>query len=193
MGRFAIFARKIKLGRVCNFGPQKLHYEGFAVLVHKKLYEGLQFLPKKLHLGDNISCWVFVDVGLEVSNHIKFSVCFYLFFLLLFMGVLSLEEIIFSARDFPTVVSELRFWPRFSNQGRKRSSLAYQPESTSFEESGVHDAPRSSEEVANGALKISNGDLHGYRDALSTMLRRCVVGLDQGGAMMDSPWISVNC
>ena len=52
---------------------------------------------------------MFVDVGLEVSNHFKFSVCFYLFFLLLFMGVLSLEEIIFSARDFPTVVSELRF------------------------------------------------------------------------------------
>jgi len=36
------------------WSTKKLHYEGFAVLVHKKLYEGLQFLPEKLHLGDNI-------------------------------------------------------------------------------------------------------------------------------------------
>ena len=107
MGRFAIFVRKIALWRVCNFGPQKivlwrvcnfgpqkLHYEGFAVLVHKKLYEGLQFLREKLHLGDNNSCWVFVDVGIEVTDHVKFPVC------------LCLKRLLLLVCDFPTVVSE---------------------------------------------------------------------------------------
>jgi len=35
---------------------KKLHFEGFAILVHKKLYEGFQFLLEKLHFGDNTSC-----------------------------------------------------------------------------------------------------------------------------------------
>jgi len=34
-----------------QFLLEKLHCEGFAVLIHKKLYEGLQFF-----VGDNISC-----------------------------------------------------------------------------------------------------------------------------------------
>ena len=69
---------------------KKLHFEGFAILVHKKLYEGFQFLLEKLHFGDNTSCWVFVDVGIEVSNHVKFPVCF------------RLKRLILLMRDFPT-------------------------------------------------------------------------------------------
>ena len=94
-----------------------------------------------------------MDVGLEVPNHVKFPVCFYLFFCSYLWVCFRLKRLLFLVRDFPTVVSELRFRPRVSNQGRKRSSLAYQPKLTSFEESGVHvwrDAPRSTEEVANG-------------------------------------------
>jgi len=63
--------------------------------------KGLQFLPKKMHLGDNTSFWVFVDVGLEVPNHVKFPVCFYLFFLLLFVSVFPFEEIIIFSAWFP--------------------------------------------------------------------------------------------
>ena len=102
LGRVCNFGpQKIALWRVCNFGPQKVHYEGFAVLVHKKLYEGLQFLPKKLHLGDNTSCWVFVDVGLEVSNHVKFPVCFYLFLCSYLWVCFCLKRLLFLVCDFP--------------------------------------------------------------------------------------------
>jgi len=73
------WSTKIALWRVCNFGPQRLHYEGFVVLVHKNCKKVCNFCQKNC-------TWViifiveFVDVGLKVSNHVKFSVCFYLFF-----------------------------------------------------------------------------------------------------------------
>ena len=247
------WSTKIAVWKVCSFGSLKL-------------YEGLQFLPKKLHLGDNTSCLVFVDVGLEVLNHIKFPICFYLFFCSYLWVCFCLKRLLFLVHDFPTLVSKLRFWPRVSNQGRKRSNLAYWPESTSFEESGVRvwqDAPgyvrevvkfvcgkmlpdfqrrlllvltwpvsdvrceswfvvcawrncstvyRSTLVVASSGLRcLVMLDLHGEGGARDIQwwyfawLTRCFVNngychcvvavswLDQGGVMMDSPWVLVNC
>jgi len=65
-----------------------------------------------------------------------------------------LKRLLFLVHDFPTLVSELRFWQRISNQGRKSCNLSFWPESASFEDNGVHvwrDALRSTKEVANGA------------------------------------------
>jgi len=50
------------------------------------------------------------------------------------VGVLPLEEIIIFSAWFPNSGIRAWFWPRVSNQGRKRSNLAYWPKSTSFEE-----------------------------------------------------------
>jgi len=46
-----------------------------------------------------------VDVGLEVPNHVKFYVCFYLFFCSYLWVCFRLKRL-FLVRDFPTVVSE---------------------------------------------------------------------------------------
>jgi len=50
-------------------GPRKLHYEEFTVLIHKKMF-----------LSDNTSCWVFMDVWPWGVEHVKFPMCFYLYF-----------------------------------------------------------------------------------------------------------------
>jgi len=59
-----------------QFLLEKLHCKRFVISVHKKLKECLQFLPKKLHLINNISCCVFVNVDLEMPvlvSHILIS------------------------------------------------------------------------------------------------------------------------
>jgi len=172
------------------------------------------------------------------------------------MGVLPLEEIIFLVRDFPTMVSELRFWPRVSNQGRKRSNLTYWPESTSLKRvefmcGEMHPdlwrrlqmvlvwpiewctmeiwsvwvavCDMCVEEVLCG-LQICYGCCVWWTAMFGNVgstwwgwssrspmvvfcmayamlcqqwvLRRCVMAvswLDQGGVMMDSSWVLVNC
>jgi len=45
-------------------------------------------------------------------------VLLFIFFLLLFWVCFRLKRLLFLVRDFPTVVLELRLWPRVSNQGR---------------------------------------------------------------------------
>jgi len=45
-----------------------------------------------------------VDVGLEVPNHVKFPVCFYLFFYSYLWVCFRLKRLLFLVRDF------LRFW-----------------------------------------------------------------------------------
>jgi len=47
-----------------------------------------------------------VNVGIEVPNHIKFLVCFYLFFCSYLWVCFRLKRLLFLVRDFPTVVSE---------------------------------------------------------------------------------------
>jgi len=58
---------------------------------------------------------LFVDVGLEVSNHVKFLCAFIYIFLLLFVVVVvvfPLEDIIFLVCDFPTYIPYLSYFQK---------------------------------------------------------------------------------
>jgi len=61
--------------------------------VHKEVYESLQFLKKNCMLSSNTFSWLFIDVDIEVLNHIKFSYVLLLIILLLSMGVLMLKRL----------------------------------------------------------------------------------------------------